>query len=225
MHSPRRDAENLWSMPVIAGIDAARSPSDVSLRCRCGRVKGIASEVSPAGGLRLVCYCNDCQAFARFLQRVDVLDCAGGTDIFQMPPGRVKLTAGTDAVRCLRLSGKGVLRWYTDCCRTPIGNTAVSPHFPVIGVVHSFMVHGAGAPSRNELLGPPVCCIYQRFAVETLPANAPPPASLGVFIRRASKLLGWWMRGLGRPSPLFSDRTNEPLAVPRVLTQSERAAL
>jgi hypothetical protein len=48
---------------------------------------------------------------------------ASGTDIFHTPTGRVKLTAGTDAVRCLSFSGK-VLRWYTDCCRTPIGNTA-----------------------------------------------------------------------------------------------------
>ena len=37
---------------------------------------------------------------------------------------------GTDAMRCLRLSDKGVLRWHTDCCRTPIGNTAASPRFP-----------------------------------------------------------------------------------------------
>jgi hypothetical protein len=72
-----------------------------------------------------------------------VLDPAGGTDIFQMPAGRVNLTAGTDAVRCLRLSDKGVLRWYIDCCRTPIGNTAASPRFPVIAVAHSFMVRGA----------------------------------------------------------------------------------
>jgi hypothetical protein len=28
---------------------------------------------------------------------VDALDAAGGTDIFQMAPGRVKLTTGTDA--------------------------------------------------------------------------------------------------------------------------------
>ena len=63
--------------------------------------------------------------FARFLERPDVLDPAGGTDIFQMPSGCVKLTAGMDALRCLRLSNK-VLRWYADCCRTPIANTAAA---------------------------------------------------------------------------------------------------
>jgi hypothetical protein len=85
---------------------------DLPLRCRCGRMRGVASDVSPSAGFRFVCYCKDCQAFARFLDRADVLDPAGGTDIFQMPPARVKLTAGTDAMRCLRLSNK-VLRWYT----------------------------------------------------------------------------------------------------------------
>src|SRR5262249_30587588 len=110
---------------------------------------------SPSSGFRFVCYCNDCHAFARFLERPDVLDLAGGTDIFQMPPGCVKLTVGTDAVRCLRLSDKGVLRWYTDCCRTPIGNTAASPRFPVIAVVHSFMVYGADGRSRAGARAPP----------------------------------------------------------------------
>jgi hypothetical protein len=206
------------------GIDAARTQLDLPLGCRCGRVRGVASNVSPSGGFRFVCYCKDCQAFARFLERLDVLDPAGGTDIFQMPPRRVKLTAGTDAVRCLRLSDKGVLRWYTDCCRTPIGNTASSPRFPVIALIHSFMVRGADGRSRDEVLGPPLCRIYERSAVRPLPPNAPAPPSLAVFARRASKIFGWWVRGLGRPSPLFDDRTNAPRAVPRVLTRSERAA-
>jgi hypothetical protein len=84
----------------------------------------------------------------------DVLDPAGGTDIFHMAPGRVKLTAGTDAMRCLSLSNK-VLRWYTECCRTPIANTPPGPGFPVIGMVHSFMDHGTDSCSRDEVLGPP----------------------------------------------------------------------
>src|SRR5262245_33105196 len=95
---------------------------DLPLRCRCGATRGVASHVSPSTGFRFVCYCEDCQAFARFLGRTDVLDAAGGTDIFQMPPAHVKLTAGTDAMRCLSLSNK-VLRWYSDCCHTPIANT------------------------------------------------------------------------------------------------------
>ena len=197
--------------------------NDLPLRCRCGRVRGVASEVVPYAGFHFVCYCQDCQAFARFLERPDVLDAAGGTDIFQMPTGRVKLIAGTDAVRCLRLSSK-VFRWYTDCCRTPIVNTA-GPHFPVVGLIHSFMSHEADGRSGDEALGPPLCRIYERSAVGPLPPNAPAPPSLSIFALRASKILGWWLRGLGRPTPFFDDHTNAPLSVPRVLTPSERAAL
>jgi hypothetical protein len=187
-------------------------------------VSGVASGVSPSAGCRVLCYCEDCQAFARFLGRADVLDAAGGTDIFQMPPGRVKLAAGTDAVRCLRLSSRGVYRWYADCCRTPIGNTA-GPRVPMIGLIHCFMDHQADSHSRDAVLGPPLCRIFARSAVAPLPPNAPAPPSFGVLVGRASKMFGWWMRGLGRPTPFFDDRTNAPCSTPRVLTRSERAAL
>jgi hypothetical protein len=197
------------------------NPSDIPLRCRCGHVRGVANEVAPSTGFRFVCYCGDCQAFARFLGRPDVLDTAGGTDIFQMPTGRVKLTAGIDAVRCLHLSSK-VFRRYTDCCQTPIGNTA-GPRFPIVGVINSFMDHDAGGRSRDEALGPPLCRIFERSAVGPLPPNAPPPLSLSLFPIRGSKLLSWWLRGFGRPNPFFDAHTNAPLSVPRVLTPGERA--
>src|SRR5262249_17348399 len=122
---------------VITGVDVARLPFDLPLRCPCGHVRGVAREVSPASGVRFLCYCKACQPVARFLERADGLDSAGGTDIFQMPPARVKLTTGTDALRCLRFSSK-VIRWYTDCCRTPIGNTAADPRFPVLALIHCF---------------------------------------------------------------------------------------
>jgi hypothetical protein len=197
---------------------------DLQLRCRCGRVRGVASEVAPSAGFRFVCYCQDCQAFARFLERPDVLDSAGGTDIFQLPPGRMKFVAGGDAVRCLRFSSK-VFRWYTDCCRTPIGNTAAGPRFPVVGLIHSFMSDQANGCSREEVLGPPLCRIYERSAIALLPPNAPPPPSLRVFARRASKIFGWWWRGLGRPTPFFDEITKAPLSAPRVLARSDRAVV
>jgi hypothetical protein len=209
---------------MIAGIDVARLPLDLPLRCRCGHVRGVAGDVSPSNGLRFVCYCKDCQAFARFLERPDVLDPVGGTDIFQMPPGRVKLTAGADALRCLRLSDKGVLRWYADCCRTPIANTA-GAGFPIIGMIHSFMDHAADGRARNEVLGAPLCRIYERSATGPLPPDAPAAPSLRTFVHRASKMLEWWARGLARPNPFFDDGTNTPRALPRILMPSERAAL
>ena len=138
-----------------------------------------------------------------------------------MPAGRVKLTAGTDAVRCLQFSSR-VFRWYSDCCRTPIANTA-GPRFPVIGLIHSFMSHDADGRTRDEALGAPLCRIFEHSAVGPLPANAPPPRSFGLVAVRLPTLLGWWLRGLGRPNPFFDDF--RPLSAPHVFTPSERAAL
>lgn len=187
-------------------------------------MRGIAREVSPSAGFRFVCYCKYCQAFARFLARPDVLDAAGGTEIFQMPPARVTLTAGTDALRCIRFSGR-VLRWYAECCRTPVANTAAGPRFPIVGLIHSFIDHQANGGSRDELLGPPLCRIFERSATGPLPLGAPPRPSLGVFVRRASKVLGWWVGGLARPNPFFDDLTRGPLSPPRALAPNEVADL
>jgi len=201
-------------------------PSDLPLRCRCGHVRGIARGVSPSSGFHLVCYCKDCQAFARLLERPDVFDSAGATDIFQMPPGRLQLTAGADALRRLRLhAGAKVLRWYADCCKTPIANTAATPRFPVIGLTHSCMDFEACSRSRDELLGAPLCRIYERSATGPLPADAPPPPSFGIFAQRAAKLLGWWVRGLGRPNPFFDASTGAPVSAPGVITPNERSAI
>jgi hypothetical protein len=199
----------------------APNTRNLPLRCRCGDVRGIAFDIAPSTGFRFVCYCADCQAFARFLERPDVLDQAGGTDIFHIPTGRVKFTAGTDAVRCLKFSQK-VFRWYTECCRTPIGNSA-GARFPVVGLIHSFMDHDADGRSRDEALGPPLCGIFLRSATGPLPANAPAPPSMGLFFTRATAIFGWWLRGLGRPNPFFDVRTRAPLSAPRLFSASERA--
>jgi Family of unknown function (DUF6151) len=193
------------------------------LRCRCGHVHGVASDVAPHTGFRFVCYCRDCQGFARFLKRPDVLDAAGGTDIFHMPAGRMRLEAGTDAVRCLKFSST-VFRWYADCCRTPIANSA-GPRFPVVGLIHSFMGSDAEGLDRDTMLGAPLCRLFEHSATGPLPPNPPPPPSFRIHARRAPKLLGWWLHGLGRPNPFFEVRTNAPISEPRILMPGERAVL
>jgi Family of unknown function (DUF6151) len=198
-------------------------PEDVKLRCRCGHVRGLARQVAPHAGFRSICYCRDCQVFARFLDRPDVLDVVGGTDIFHMPMGRVKLVAGTESVRCLQFSGR-VFRWYAECCGTPMANTA-GPRFPVGGLIHAFMDHEVDGRSRDEVLGAPLCRLFERSATGLLPPDAPPPRSFGLIASRLPTLVGWWLRGLGQPNPFFDAHTSAPLSLPRVFMPSERLAL
>jgi hypothetical protein len=44
----------------------------------------------------MVCYCRDCQAFARFLENPGMLDAAGGTEVVLVAPGRLRFTTGVD---------------------------------------------------------------------------------------------------------------------------------
>ena len=89
-------------------------------------------DVSPSTGTRVICYCQSCQAFARFLGGTGILDAHGGSDILQVSPSHVRITEGIDRLRSMRLTEKGLIRWYTDCCKTPVGNT-IGGGFPFIG--------------------------------------------------------------------------------------------
>jgi hypothetical protein len=171
----------------------------------------------------VVCYCNDCQAFARFLARPGITDKWGGTDVFQMAPSRVRITAGMDVLRCVRLSDKGMHRWYCGECMTPVGNT-VSPRVPFVGLIHSFMDHETDGRARDEVLGKPLGYTMTKSAVSPVPSSTG-GASLLRVIGRSVRLLGkWWLTGAGSPSPFF-DEQRVPRAVPRILSAEERRAL
>jgi hypothetical protein len=195
----------------------------ISLRCQCGRVRGMATQLSPSAGTRLICYCDDCQAFAHFLKRADVLDSAGGTDIFQMAPANLRLTQGEDALRSLRLIPKGMIRWYTDCCHTLVGNT-INGRVPFVGLVHAFIDPDVDAATRDRVLGEPFARIHGRFAVGGLPANVHATAPVRLALRIVRLGLAWWLGGKGKPSALF-DAHNQPRAQPYLLSAEERAAL
>ena len=171
-----------------------------------------------------MCYCGDCQAFGRFLGGPGILDAWGGTDIFQMAPSRVRITSGAQALSCLRLSAKGMYRWYCGECKTPVGNTA-SPRLPFVGLIHSFIDPDGAGGARDDLLGKPLGYTRTKSAVGDLPA-AIRDSSLGRVIGRSVKLLAtWWLTGAGSPSPFFDDQTRAPRATPRILTPDQRRAL
>lgn len=194
---------------------------DASLRCKCGHLRGIAGGLSPSSGFRVRCFCKDCQAFAHFLDRSDLLD-AGGLDIFQMPPARVELTSGIDTLRCLRLSEKGVFRWYASCCGTPVANTS-GPRVPLVGMYLCLFDRMTDGRPADGVIGPLLCGIYLRSAPEQAHKRLPDPPSRALMFRRSTTLLRWWIAGLNRPNPFFHEVTNAPRSAPRVLTAGERS--
>ena len=57
-----------------------------TLSCSCREVQGLVTNVSPTTVNRVICYCDDCQAFLHHLDRADLLDAQGGSDIVQIAP-------------------------------------------------------------------------------------------------------------------------------------------
>lgn len=176
--------------------------STIPLKCRCGAVKGTATNITPASGNRVVCCCADCQAFVAYLgDDAQTLDEFGGTDIFQITQSQVQISEGQDKLQGMRLSKKGLLRWYTSCCNTPVGNT-MSASMPFVGVIHSFI----DLPERDSVLGP------VRAYIQTQTAKGSPSYPthhkkfpLGFTLRIIRMMLLWKLRGLHRPSVFFDE--------------------
>ena len=191
----------------------------IRLRCRCGKLQGEVDTTRVAA--RAVCYCKDCQAFARFLKAEDaVLDASGGTEVEAALPAAVRLTSGLEHLACMSLSPKGIYRWYASCCNTPIGNTPRNPGMSYVGLVRTCLDATPDALERD--LG------RVRMVANTGSAHGPvrptpmgsvlAVATIGAMLVKA-RLGGGW-----RDNPFF-DASGAPVRAPRVLTLEERSAL
>jgi len=186
---------------------------DVPLKCSCGKVEGVARGVSPNTGNRAICHCDDCQDFAKFLGREeDILNANGGTDIYQLYPYQVNLTKGVEQLRCIHLTPKKLYRWFTACCKTPVGNT-ISASLPFVGVIHNFM-DDEGV--RDQNIGPVAYYVQGRFARGSYPdRQIHPKFPIGLTARIIWMFIGGKMRGKNQPSPFYNP-AGEPVSEPVV---------
>ncbi len=194
-------------------------PTDLPIRCSCGTLRGAVRGVSPSRGNRVTCYCGDCQSFAHFLGRAgEILDPRGGTDIFQTSPARVAFTQGRERLAAMRLTPRGLLRWYADCCKSPVGNTAITRELPFVGLI----CLGFDAASRDAALGP----VRGHVNVKAAKPDAEgrrlrASGELRSIGRFARLVLLARLRGDQKASPFFDARTAEPSVTPRVLAEEE----
>lgn len=187
----------------------------LSLRCKCGEVKGTATDITPSTGSRVVCCCSDCQAFAVHLKRdADTLDEFGGTEIFQMSQSQLSIKHGKDKLQSLRLKEKGLLRWYASCCNTPIGNT-INADMPFVGVIHTFIRE----PNRDKVLGPVRAFVQTQHAkgVPDYPKHSA-KFPLGITLRIVRMMALWKLKGKQKPSVFFDD-DGRPVAKPIIADQ------
>jgi hypothetical protein len=190
------------------------------LRCHCGSVEGFVT--SPRAAARAVCYCRDCQAFARFLGSPDrILNAQGGTDIIATLPRHVHFTRGIARVSCMSLSNKGLLRWYAACCRTPLGNTPRSPKMPYVGLIRACLP-GSDA-DLDAAFGPAKIALNTRSASAHV-ASTPIAGALGI-VKILRNVLGARLGRRAADNPFFRPGTAEPIVLPHVVSLAERRAL
>jgi Family of unknown function (DUF6151) len=191
----------------------------IEMRCRCGQVRGMVTDLSPRTVNRIVCYCEDCQAFAHQLGRADLLNAKGGSDIVQCAPAALSFTQGQHRIVGLRLRPNGLYRWYASCCNTPVGNT-LTPTIPFVGALATTF----GEARLDDVVGAPSGAIFGKYAV-----GEPPPGSTGpnlpLVLRAIGRLLGWWLKRQAWPHPFFSRETGVPIYAVTVLSQDQREAL
>ena len=180
-------------------------------------MKGYVSH--PERVSRGVCYCKDCQAFAHFLGKTgDILEEMGGTDVIATLPKYLTFTQGFDALACMSLTEKGMLRWYARCCNTPIGNTPRDFKVSFVGLVHTCLED----PSRTleSSFGP------VRMRVNTRNAKGRPKSmpisTVASVLRFSISLVHARLDGSYKRTPFFAPDRGTPVISPKVLTSSER---
>ena len=164
----------------------------VGLRCHCGSVRGNVDFSRPSR-VHVVCHCDDCQAYARQIGNPEA------TRIVQTTPAEVTFLAGTEHVRCFRLTPRGLTRWFTACCRTPLANTSRHAWVPFVGVMRCAL-----DVEDDALLG------------SVTHVNGPHPISWGTIVRSLRSLLFAVLLARHRPNAFFTN-DGRPLTRPDVL--------
>jgi hypothetical protein len=187
-------------------------------------VRGVVRDITPKSSSHIVCYCVDCQAYARFLGRDGLLDAHGGTTVFLASPADLTFNQGLDQLACVRLSEKGMFRWYTKCCRTPVSNLTGSALMAMITMPDAFVDPSNAGPTPEQLLGKPVG-IKGSSAPGGTPEGVHPGLPAGPIAAMLWRVLGAKLAGKDKPSPFLDPQTQRPRAQAQVLAKAERAAL
>lgn len=168
-----------------------------AIQCQCGQLR---AHVEGEGiHNHIVCYCSDCRAFAHFLGRAEqVLDAQGGTEIVQISQARLRFIQGQEHLATVRLSDKGMVRWYAACCKTPLGNIMPDPKMAFIGLIHSAL----DSKNIEKDFGPVTAWMETQAAI-----GEPKPVQKGVLpvvLRFIRMSLGARLSGSYKQSSLFN---------------------
>lgn len=187
---------------------------DVPFACDCGAMTGVLRDAVPHNVCHLVCYCKDCRAFARHLGQESKLEAGGGSALVQVMPAQIEITSGQEHLACLKLSPRGLLRWYASCCNTPVANTVSSSRVPLAGTWRANY-------ATVEPFGPVTTLGFTKMALPGGPKRD--KGAFGMLSGLAKRFYSGLLNGNLRQSPFF-DADGAPVVEPVVLDKEARVA-
>lgn len=188
----------------------------LDLKCHCGSLTGELA-FQQKNICRVVCYCDDCQKFAEYLGSENTLNRNGGTEIIQLSPACLTINVGIENLACLKLTEKGPLRWYADCCKTPVGNTAPRKGLPFLGLIHTFV--DWKDQSIDEVIGTKKLVMMTKFSKGGLSESGPssPGFSIPHVFSVFFKVLFRRILGHHKRSIFFESDSGSPVRTPELV--------
>ena len=118
----------------------------------------------------------------------------------------------------MSLSERGLLRWYTSCCNTPVGNTPRDFKTSYVGLLHSCLAKSA--PSLQDSFGPVRMVLQTKSAKGQVKST--PMSNFVTLLRIMTSVIATRISGGYKCNPFFVEDSGAPIKQPRVLTKAER---
>lgn len=191
----------------------------INIQCDCGKFNASLDNLPKATPGRVACYCDDCQTYLYSLGRKDLLDEAGGTEILPVYPQNIKIESGAEHLKSVRLSPKGLDRWVTTCCNTPIANTRAK--FPWVGVLAQAVLKEPDKGQVEKALGPIRSRVAGNFALKTPPEGTSQNLRFHDVKVVMPFVIKGFLFGKSKPSPFFTEEF-KPISEPQLMPMERR---
>ncbi|MES2855437.1 MAG: DUF6151 family protein [Bdellovibrionota bacterium] len=188
----------------------------MEIQCECGKFRAELTRFPENSPGRLKCYCDHCQAYLHSLNRADLLDENGGSEIIPAYPAEIRFITGKEHLKCTRLHESGMYRFSTSCCNTPVVNT--DPKRPWAGI-HRRVFTAKDPNQPDKALGPIKSSIMGKYAKGTPPPGTPQKFDFNGMKLVMPYLIKGKLLGKAKGSPFFEN--GKSIAALKVLTESE----
>lgn len=194
----------------------------MEIQCECGQFRASINNFPNETPGRLGCYCDDCQSYLIHLNRTDLLDKSGCTEVVPVYPDNLKFKEGQKHLKCIQLAEKGTYRWFAGCCNSPIANTKAA--MPWVGLfAHTFVQKNP--EFLEKTFGPIKSRILGKFAKGEVASNTASKMNFLAFKTVFPFILKGKIFKRHRNSPFFESDGLEPISKPHVMNSMERESL